>query len=188
MLRRKSSIDQLPQESREKLDAMLADPFNGLTYKDILAVVEEDCGVALSYSALQRYAKKYNRERDRLTFANQELQGIRALLEQQTPADVSAQLLALIQYGLLRRVADGQDDFGDLTLPEAVKMTLQALRASTSVYRYRDQTLERCVADGDMMAAAHMDWLRQELRKNPALLKELTADTESAKEGSDEDG
>ena len=104
--------------------------------------------------------------------------GIRALLEQQAPADVSAQLLALIQYGLLRRVADGQDDFGDLSLSEAAKMAMQAMRVSTSVYRYRDQTLERCEADGDAMAAAHMEWLRQELRKNPALLKELTMETE----------
>ena len=182
MLRRKSSIDQLPREAREKLDDMLADPFNGLTYKDMLAAVEEDCGIALSYSALQRYAKKFHREREQLAFANQELQGIRALLEQQAPADVSAQLLALIQYGLLKRVADGQDDFGELTLPEAVKLTMQALRASTSVYRYRDQTLERCEADGAEMADAHMDWLRRELRNNPALLRELTAETE---EGSD---
>lgn len=178
MRRRKSSIDQLPPETREKLDAMLADPFNGLTYKDMLAAVEEDCGITLSYSALQRYSEKFHRERDRLTLANKELQGIRALLEQQAPADVSAQLLALIQYGLLQRVADGQDDFGDLTLPEAIKGAMQAMRVATSVYRYRDQTLERFEASGDEMAAAHMDWLRQELRQNPNLLKELTAEAE----------
>lgn len=173
MLRRKSSIDRLPEAARARLDAMLADPFNGLTYRDMLAAVEEDCGVALSYSALQRYAKKFGREVKQLKYANAELDRLRAALEGQAPADLSAQLLAMIQYALLHRVIDGQDDFGELSLTQAVKMALQATRVSTSVYRYQDQTYERAEIDGAEAAAAHMAWLRQALRDNPALLTEL---------------
>ena len=174
MRRTKSSIDQLPAESRAKLETMLSDPFNGLTYKDMAEAIEEECGIALSRSAIHRYAQRYNRDLERIKPVAESMRRIEAYMREHSPADLSAQILALVQDGLLRRILDGQDDIDELPIADAIKMSLQAQRVSTSVYRYRDQTYERCEVTAAEAAAAHMDWLRQELRNNPGLLKELT--------------
>lgn len=102
----KSSIDQLPAETREKLEGLMTDAYNGMTLKDIRAFVEEECGITLSVSALSRYSQRPEIQRIR-TFNEQvtrELAQVRTMLERECPADVSAMIMALIQDGLMRRI------------------------------------------------------------------------------------
>lgn len=169
----RSSIDQLPTETREKLEGMLADSNNGLTYRDMAEEVEADCGIRLSTSAIQRYAVRYNRDAKQLRLISERMRQIERYMEAHSPADLSAYIAALIQDGLLRRIQDGQDEIDDIPIADALKLSIQANRASAYVYRYRDQTIVREEADNEQITAERINWLRQALRKNPTLLREI---------------
>ena len=69
----RSSIDQLPAETRRRLEEMLADPNNGLTYRDMAEEVETQCGIRLSTSAIQRYAARYNRDAKQLKMMSERM-------------------------------------------------------------------------------------------------------------------
>lgn len=169
----KSSIDQLPAETRERLEGMLSDVNNGMTYRDMADAVEADCGVRLSTSAIQRYAARYNRDAKQLKIVAEQMRQIERYMQEHSPADLSAYIAALIQNGLLRRLQDGQDEIDDLPIKDALKLSIQANRASAYVYRYRDQTIQREAAEDSMTDEEHLNWLRSQLRENPMLLKEI---------------
>lgn len=169
----KSSIDQLPTETREKLEWMLSDVNNGLTYKDMAETVEAGCGIRLSISAIQRYAARYNRDAKQLKVVSEQMRQIERYMQENSPADLSAYIAALIQNGLLRRIQEGQDEIDDIPIAQALKLSIQANRASAYVYRYRDQTIQREVLDDSMTDEEHMAWLRRTLRENPKLLREI---------------
>ena len=169
----KSSIDQLPAETRERLEGMLSDFNNGMTYRDMADAVEADCGVRLSTSAIQRYAARYNRDAKQLRIVAEQMRQIERYMQEHSPADLSAYIAALIQNGLLRRLQDGQDEIDDLPIKDALKLSIQANRASAYVYRYRDQTIQREAVEDGMTDEEHLNWLRSQLRENPMLLKEI---------------
>lgn len=170
----KSSIDQLPAATRERLEDMLSDVNNGMTYKDMADKIEADCGVRLSTSAIQRYAARYNRDAKQLKIVAEQMRQIERYMQEHSPADLSAYIAALIQNGLLRRLQDGQDEIDDLPIKDALKLSIQANRASAYVYRYRDQTIQRDALEDSMTDEEHINWLRSQLRQNPELLKEIT--------------
>lgn len=169
----RSSIDQLPAETRRRLEEMLADLNNGLTYRDMAEEVEAQCGIRLSTSAIQRYAARYNRDAKQLKMMSERMRQIEQYMDTHSPADLSAYIAALIQDGLLRRIQDGQDEIDEIPIADALKLSIQANRASAYVYRYRDQTIVREEADDDQNTAERMEWLRQTLRQNPELLREI---------------
>ena len=169
----RSSIDQLPAETRRRLEEMLADPNNGLTYRDMAEEVETQCGIRLSTSAIQRYAARYNRDAQQLKMMSERMRQIERYMDTHSPADLSAYIAALIQDGLLRRIQDGQDEIDEIPIADALKLSIQANRASAYVYRYRDQTIVREEANDDQNTAERMEWLRQTLRQNPELLREI---------------
>lgn len=170
--RRKSSIDKLPVETREKLVELMTDPYNGMTLMDMREYVEEECGITLSVSALSRFSNSPDIQRVR-TFNEQvtrELAQVRKMLERDCPADVSVMIMALIQDGLMRRIQEGQEELFNLPIKDVIAMSMQAARTATYVYRYRDQHVERAEVDGAALEAERMNWLRQALRGNPDLL------------------
>lgn len=183
-LRVRSSIDELPAESREHLEEMLADAANGLSYRDMADIIEEECGKRLSTSAICRYAKRYMREVKRVDMAMERLRMVSDYAREHSVADASAYINALIQDGLMRRILDGQDDIDEMSVEDAIKYSIQAQRAAVYEYRYKDKSLVREEADGEQLAAERMEWLRSVLRDKPELLKQLG----TGNEGGDADG
>lgn len=170
--RRKSSIDKLPAETREKLIELMTDPYNGMSLMDMREYVEEECGITLSVSALSRFSNTPDIQRVR-TFnerVTRELAQVRTMLERECPADVSVMIMALIQDGLMRRIQEGQEELFNLPIKDAVTLSMQAARTATYVYRYKDQHVVREEIDGATLEAERMEWLRQALRGNPELL------------------
>ena len=127
----------------------------------------------MSTSAIQRYAARYNRDAQQLKMMSERMRQIEQYMDTHSPADLSAYIAALIQDGLLRRIQDGQDEIDEIPIADALKLSIQANRASAYVYRYRDQTIVREEADDDQNTAERMEWLRQTLRQNPELLREI---------------
>lgn len=169
-LRVHSSIDQLPEESRETLEEMLADAANGLSYKKMAEIIEGQCGIRLSISAIGRYAKRYMREVKQIDQVMQRMRMVSEYAREHGTADASMSINALIQEGLMRRILDGADDIADMDIEDAMKYSIQAQRAAVYEYRYRDNRIVREEVDADQMAEDRMQWLRSILRDNPELM------------------
>lgn len=169
----KSSIDQLPARTKAELEAMLSDTGNGLTYRDMADEVEAQCGIRLSTSAIQRYAARYNRDAKQLAVMTERMRMVAKYMEDHSPADLSAYVAALIQDGLMRRIQDGAEEIDDIPIESALKLAIQANRASTYTYRYRDQTLERVDMSDAERDEDRMNWLRGLLRNRPELLNHI---------------
>ena len=176
-----SSIDDLPAEARENLEAMLADAANGLSYKDMAEAVKEQCGIQLSISAIGRYAKRYIREVRQIDLMMNRMRTVAEYVRQYGTADASACINALIQEGLMRRILDGQEDIAGLDIRDALKYSIQAQRAAVYEHRYVDQCLIREEAEDGTQEQERLNWLRGILRENRDLLDELTQESLRAK-------
>ena len=178
-----SSIDDLPPEARENLEAMLADATNGLSYKDMARAVEEQCGIRLSISAIGRYAKRYIREVRQIDLMMNRMRTVAEYVRQYGTAEAGACINAMIQEGLMRRILDGQEDIAELDIRDALKYSIQAQRAAVYEHRYVDQRVVREEADGETQEQERMNWLRGILRENRDLLDELTREILQEKNG-----
>lgn len=178
-----SSIDDLPPEARENLEAMLADATNGLSYKDMARAVEEQCGIRLSISAIGRYAKRYIREVRQIDLMMNRMRTVAEYVRQYGTAEAGACINALIQEGLMRRILDGQEDIAELDIRDALKYSIQAQRAAVYEHRYVDQRVVLEEADGETQEQERMNWLRGILRENRDLLDELTREILQEKNG-----
>ena len=178
-----SSIDDLPPEARENLEAMLADATNGLSYKDMARAVEEQCGIRLSISAIGRYAKRYIREVRQIDLMMNRMRTVAEYVRQYGTAEAGACINALIQEGLMRRILDGQEDIAELDIRDALKYSIQAQRAAVYEHRYVDQRVVLEEADGETQERERMNWLRGILRENRDLLDELTREILQEKNG-----
>lgn len=172
-LRVRSSIDELPDDAREHLEEMLADATNGLSYRDMADIIEDECGKRLSTSAISRYAKRYMREVKRIDLVMERMRMVSEYAREHSVADASTYINALVQDGLMRRILDGQDDIDDMKIEDAIKYSIQAQRAAVYEYRYKDKSLVQETADGQEIANSHMDWLRSILRDKPDLMRRI---------------
>lgn len=178
-----SSIDDLPPDARENLEAMLADATNGLSYKDMARAVEEQCGIRLSISAIGRYAKRYIREVRQIDLMMNRMRTVAEYVRQYGTAEAGACINALIQEGLMRRILEGQEDIAELDIRDALKYSIQAQRAAVYEHRYVDQRVVLEEADGETQERERMNWLRGILRENRDLLDELTREILQEKNG-----
>lgn len=178
-----SSIDDLPPEARENLEAMLADATNGLSYKDMARAVEEQCGIRLSISAIGRYAKRYIREVRQIDLMMNRMRTVAEYVRQYGTAEAGACINAMIQEGLMRRILDGQEDIAELDIRDALKYSIQAQRAAVYEHRYVDQRVVLEEADGETQEQERINWLRGILRENRDLLDELTREILQEKNG-----
>lgn len=174
-LRNWSTIDELPTEAREKLEGMLTDPTNGLTYNDMVAIMAED-GYALSKSAICRYARRKLAYMQRIQQMQEQTRLLLDYLGDNPGADLARQINGLIQTGLMFKIAEGQDEIEGLSIKDAMKLSIAAQRAAVYEYRYRDQTLQREAKEAGEDDRATVDAIREILRERPELAK-LLADT-----------
>lgn len=143
-IRNSSSIMELPTEAREKLKTMLVDSGNGLTYQDMVEIMEED-GHKLSRSAISRYARKYLRHIQRMQAVQEQTRVLLQYMQENPATDLARQMNALIQNGLMWRIVDGQEEIDSMDIEDAIKLSIQAQRAAVYEYRYKDSQLQRIV-------------------------------------------
>ena len=164
-----SSIDELPAEARAKLEAMLSDTGNGLTYQDMVDIMAKD-GFELSRAAICRYARRYLRHIRRTQDMLDQTRVFLQYFGDNPTDDVSRQINALIQNGLMWRLVNGQEELDDMDIKDAVKLCIQADRASVYRYRYKDSQIQRVQVDEKETEAERLEWLRSALRDKPELL------------------
>lgn len=185
-LRTSSSIGELPTEAREKLEAMLTDTANGLTYQDMVDIMAED-GHQLSKSAISRYARKYLRHIHRMQVVQEQTRVLLQYMQENPATDLARQINALIQNGLMWRIVDGQDEIENMSIEDAIKYSIQAQRAAVYEYRYKDSQVQRVEIDQEQAEAERLAWLREKLRDNPDLLHHFERALEQGKPGGGDD-
>lgn len=168
-IRTSSSIDELPADARGKLEGMLADPNNGLTYQDMVDIMAED-GYELSRAAICRYARRYLRHIRRMQVVQEQTRVMLQYMQENPATDLARQINALIQNGLMWRIVDGQEEIENMDIKDAIKYSIQAQRAAVYEYRYKDSQVERVKAEDKQTDTERLEWLRQTLRDKPDLL------------------
>lgn len=188
-LRMRTSIDRLPEDARQALEEMIADPYNGMRYADMADEIEEMCGIRLSTSAIGRHAQRYMRDKKRVDIVLERMRIMAEYSRDHALPDVSRFINALIQDGLMRRILDGSEEFAEMDFEAALKYSIQAQRAAVYEYRYKDAACVKEEIDGESLADSRMEWLRGLMRDKPELMAEIEKSyNEAAREVKDDAG
>ena len=104
----KSRVDELPDEIRAQLDAMLADV--NYTYQDIADTIT-DLGYEISRSAVGRYAMRHNSAARRLKEASEQTTALLQFIRENQDVESTELASAIMIDGLTRRIATADEDF-----------------------------------------------------------------------------
>ena len=174
-------MDELPDEIRAQLDAMLADV--NYTYQDIADTIT-DLGYEISRSAVGRYAMRHNSAARRLKEASEQTTLLQFIRENQ---DVESTELAsaIMIDGLTRRIATADEDFDAMPLDKAGRLLVQLQRSTIYKERWRKERLAAIEAVERNVKAR----MRQAVQNDPELLAQLqrlVSDAAAEEAGRDE--
>ena len=170
----KSRVDELPDEIRAQLDAMLADV--NYTYQDIADTIT-DLGYEISRSAVGRYAMRHNSAARRLKEASEQTTALLQFIRENQDVESTELASAIMIDGLTRRIATADEDFDAMPLDKAGRLLVQLQRSKERLAAI--EAVERNVK-------ARM---RQAVQNDPELLAQLqrlVSDAAAEEAGRDE--
>lgn len=127
-----SKIDELPDDIRSSVDAMIADTSN--TYEYISQVLK-DKGYNISKSAVGRYAARSNQHLNRILEAQAKADALAHAIKENPDADYTEAAIMLTMNGLLNKVATAEEEFDKMPLDKAGRLIASLSR--TKVYKDR---------------------------------------------------
>lgn len=128
----RSTIDNLPEDIRAVVDAMLADTRN--TYMDI-AVWLWSKDFEVSKSAIGRYALRTNTATQRLLEAQEQTKALVAVIKKNPDVDYTEGALQIMTGELTKRFASAQEEFDGMPLDKAARVMVSLARTKT----YKDK-------------------------------------------------
>lgn len=180
--RSRSKADELPQEIREKLDAML---FNRLyTYKDVGEELER-MGYPLSQSVIYRYAQRIDAVAARIQAAMEQTEALIKSVENKNDIKATELASALMCDGLIKRMAMAESEFEDMPLDKAGDLLIKLQR--TSVYKDRWKAERKRLIE--RLKTEFLLSLKDEVQEDDELLERLNKMVErvAAKEAAKDD-
>ena len=171
----KSRVDELPDEIRAQLDAMLADV--NYTYQDIADTIT-DLGYEISRSAVGRYAMRHNSAARRLKEASEQTTALLQFIRENQDVESTELASAIMIDGLTRRIATADEDFDAMLL-------VQLQRSTIYKERWRKERLAAIEAVERNVKAR----MRQAVQNDPELLAQLqrlVSDAAAEEAGRDE--
>ncbi|MGN0764774.1 MAG: phage protein Gp27 family protein [Aristaeellaceae bacterium] len=160
-------IDEFPQEVREKVDAMLADP--QMTYQDIAEELTQ-AGYEISKSAIHRYASRTGIDQTRLREIGEQTRRLVRALKDNQDVEATEVANALLLDALTRRIATAEDEFDDMPVEKAGRLLVMLQRSTV----YKARTMEdkrRLIA---RMQDAFLSRLREQVQEDDALMARLS--------------
>ena len=176
----KSRVDELPDEIRAQLDAMLADV--NYTYQDIADTIT-DLGYEISRSAVGRYAMRHNSAARRLKEASEQTTALLQFIRENQDVESTELASAIMIDGLTRRIATADEDFDAMPLDKAGRLLVQLQRST--IYKERKERLAAIEAVERNVKAR----MRQAVQNDPELLAQLqrlVSDAAAEEAGRDE--
>lgn len=162
----KSRVDELPEEVRTRLDAMLADV--NYTYQDIAEEITS-LGYQISRSAVGRYAMRHNDAAQRLKQAREQTTALLQFIQENQDVEATELASAIMIDGLTRRIATAEEDFDAMPLDKAGRLLVQLQRSTIYKERWRKERLAAIAAVEHNVTAR----MRQAVQNNPELLAQL---------------
>lgn len=162
----RSRVDELPEEVRTRLDAMLADV--NYTYQDISQALTGE-GYEISRSAVGRYAMRHNSAARRLKEASEQTAALLQYIRENQDVESTELASAIMIDGLTRRIATAEEDFDELPLDKAGRLLVQLQRSTIYKERWRKERLSAIEAVERNVKAR----MRQAVQNDPQLLDAL---------------
>lgn len=169
----RSSIDELPEDIRSQLDAMLVDV--KYTYQDIVEALAEQ-GYEISRSAVGRYALRHNSAARRLREAREQTSALVQLLRENQDVESTELASAILIDGLTRRIATAEEDFDSMPIDKAGRLLVQLQRST--IYKERWRKERRVTIEAVERNVKRR--MREAVQNNPALLAQLNQLVEEA--------
>ena len=162
----RSRVDELPDNIRTQLDAMLADV--KYTYQDISDALG-DLGYDISRSAVGRYAMRHNSAARRLKEASEQTTALLQFIRENQDVESTELAAAIMIDGLTRRIATADEDFDAMPLDKAGRLLVQLQRSTIYKERWRKERLAAIDAVERNVQAR----MREAVQNDPALLEQL---------------
>lgn len=159
-------IDDFPEEAREAIDRMLADPTT--TYTEIAETMTAR-GFAISKSAIHRYAARMGADQQRLREIGEQTKRLVQSLKDNQDVEATEVANALLLDALTRRIATAEEEFDALPLDKAGRLLVSLQRSTV----YKARTMEdkrRLVA---RMQDTFLSQLREQVRGDEELTRKL---------------
>lgn len=160
-------IDEFPQEIRDRVDRMLADP--QMTYKDIAETLTE-AGYEISKSAIHRYASRTGIDQTRLREIGEQTRRLVHALKDNQDVEATEVANALLLDALTRRIATAEDEFDELPVEKAGRLLVMLQRSTV----YKARTMEDKRRLVSRMQESYLERLREQVQADDVLLARLT--------------
>lgn len=172
----KCKMDELPQEMRARVDAMLADVTIG--YRDIAAMLKEE-GYEISKSSVSRYGDRLGRALLRTDAAQRFTDSIVATARDHKGLEMSEAATAIMMDNIMRVLVDmDYDDYAEIPLPKIVDILQKQHRNAV----YKERMVRSYRKDIEQMRKTIMEELAEEAQHDPELVDRLEAKSKTAAE------
>lgn len=158
-----SKIDELPEELRTNVDALLTDASN--TYQYISDFLKEQ-GYEISKSSVGRYAMRSNSAMQRLLEAQAQTEKLVQVVQKNPDADYTEAGMRMLMDGLINKLATAEEEFDRMPLDKAGRLIASLSRTKA----YKDRVRQ------DMQKKADLAFREMESE----IMKVIKQDEESA--------
>lgn len=162
-----SKIDDLPEDVKAQVDAMIADLRNSYTdISEFLKSKEYD----ISRGAVYRYAARSNNARQRLVEAQQHAKALIDVVQANPDVDYTEGAMQMLMGALTEKLAMAQDEIEDMPLDKAGRLIVALSR--TDAYK-RKLSMEFSKGVSEAIKRVKEE-IRKELSGEPELLRQLS--------------
>lgn len=154
-----SKVDELPEEVRLKVDAMIADVSN--TYTDISAWLKGQ-GYAISKSSIGRYAYRTQKAMQRLMEAQAQTDRMLQVMKENPNADYPEAAIRLTLNGLVNRMATAEEEWDAMPLDKAGRLIASLSRTKVYKDKVRQEMRKRADVALAQMEGELMKLVRQD--------------------------
>lgn len=125
-----SKIDTLPEDIKDKVEAMILDTSN--TYQEISDWLNNQ-KYAISKSAVGRYALRTNGATQRLMEAQERTRALVNVVKKNPDADYTEAGMMMLMDGLIQKLASAEEEFDNMPLDKAGRLIASISR--TKIYK-----------------------------------------------------
>ncbi|PHS34910.1 MAG: hypothetical protein COA82_06685 [Alkaliphilus sp.] len=171
-----SKISTLDKETRSKIDDMLLD--TSITYEEISSWLLEEYGEEISKSSVGRYAIRTNKASLRLIEVQQQTNQLVKAIKANPNEDYTGAATHLLMGGLIEKISNAQEEFGDMPLDKAGRLVVSVARAES----YKRKIQHDMKKKAELAFEEMEDELLKLIKSDASLVREFNAVFEKAKE------
>lgn len=169
-------VDELPQDVRMELDAMLAD--TGTGYVEASLWLQEQ-GYSISKSSIGRYAQRSGKARLRLREISEMAKEYVRLLKDDQEIDIAKVASSIYLQQLMTRIVEaGADEFADISLEKSGRLLIGLMRSSVYEGRYTKQRKEEFEEAAELI----LQQFRAELVSDPDMLQAIQSKVQASRQ------